>query len=368
MSQQVVTSLDALAEEWEELSLRVRSSVFHSAGYFRAWSAFAPEGMRYVTARRDGQLVGVLPVVVRRSTIRAAANVHSPSYAPVCLDREAVLEVAEGVGALRPLRVVVDGLVEAPDTVAALREGLRSALPVQQEVVSLQSPYVDVDGDLETFRAQHQSLQRRIGKKLRRAQRAWEVELGVEHGPRGAEIFLTEGLPVEAMGWKAAEHTAIVSSPRTLAFYTHVAQWAAEQGTLRLFSCRFDGRLVAFTLGVQDGDRLALLKRGYDEAVAELAPGFLVDQHTLEHGFTQPHLRRIDLLGGPNPYKLEIASGCAERVTVSGWARTAPAQALMRAAAVRGAATRQLKAHAPERVVPALRKVRGWALSSAAGR
>ena len=71
------------------------------------------------------------------------------------------------------------------------------------------------------------------------------MHLEVIDGSERLDESLRLAFELEGSGWKVEQGTAILSSPRTLRFYTEVGRWAAERGMLRLFFLRGDAGTVS---------------------------------------------------------------------------------------------------------------------------
>jgi CelD/BcsL family acetyltransferase involved in cellulose biosynthesis len=132
---------------------------------------------------------------------------------------------------------------------------------------------------------------------------------------------LADALAIEQSGWKAARGTAISSRPQTQRFYTEVARWAAERDWLRLVFLRLDGRPIAFHFAIEERGVYYALKGGFDPAFHRFSPGQLLIRATLERAFTRG-LRRYELLGGDDDYKLRWATGTQERLLFQAFAPT----------------------------------------------
>jgi CelD/BcsL family acetyltransferase involved in cellulose biosynthesis len=370
---EIVTDLEDVAEEWRRLCKETSASPFHGPDFFQAWRAFAPDRLRLVVARRDGDVVGVLPYLRRAGGVRAAANVHSPSYAPVFRDPSAAQALVDGLLGEASRKAALDGLVGAdPGTrllVGALgRPGWRVETTVAQR-----SPYLDTDGDVEEFRALQHERRAKVRRGLRRAQDRGEVSLSVETGEAAAAAFLGEGLAVEASGWKGSQGTAIACAPDTLAFYGDLTRWAAREDLLRLFTFRLDGRLLAFKLSVEWGSDLYLLKRGYLREAGSLGPGFVIDQALYDHAFEAPHLRRVHHLGVADASKLESTTGFTDRLVVSAYRDDVAGRLRRRADHWADEAVQQARVALPKDVRPVLRhlahgEVRRAVLAATQGR
>lgn len=133
-------------------------------------------------------------------------------------------------------------------------------------------------------------------------------------------------LRLERSGWKGRERSAIHDSPADTMFYTRLAQAAAAAKALQLALLWDADRLVAFEYGVIGGDRLFLLKVGYDEADADASPGHLLAAWHIEQCGADPAIAWYDKMGNgmtPAPYKLRFADGCATRYRLTVYAPTA---------------------------------------------
>jgi CelD/BcsL family acetyltransferase involved in cellulose biosynthesis len=137
---------------------------------------------------------------------------------------------------------------------------------------------------------------------------------------------------LEAAGWKGARGTAMASHPATRRFYAEVAAWAAERGTLRLALLRLDGRPLAGLLGLEKSGVHYLLKCAYDPAEAAASPVKLLLRDAVQRAFER-RLRRIELLGAAEPYKLAWATGSRPRIALEAFSGSPGGRAAWAAAA-----------------------------------
>jgi CelD/BcsL family acetyltransferase involved in cellulose biosynthesis len=126
-------------------------------------------------------------------------------------------------------------------------------------------------------------------------------------------------MEIEASGWKGDRGTAMASSLATRRFYEEIAGWAARTGMLRLAFLRLDGHPLAFHLDLEHDGVLYHLKGGYDEAFARYSPGKVLHAALLEGAF-ESGLRRYELLGASEDYKLRWATGSEPRYLVQAFA------------------------------------------------
>ena len=116
----------------------------------------------------------------------------------------------------------------------------------------------------------------------RRAERLGNLQFeAVSPNHHTLDRYLEEFFRVEASGWKGRNGTAILMSPSRFRFFTQYARTIAEQGMLRMYFLRIDGRTAAARFAVECDNRLWDLKMGYDETLSECSPGVLLTQETM---------------------------------------------------------------------------------------
>jgi CelD/BcsL family acetyltransferase involved in cellulose biosynthesis len=167
-------------------------------------------------------------------------------------------------------------------------------------------------------------------KELRRCRRRLEergaLELVVERGDGDLDDALEQAFDEEGRGWKGEAGTAIAASEDTRAFYSSVARWAAQRGTLRLVQLRLDGRTIAFELDILQGGGLHSLKAGMDPEYGTFSPGHLAALAAVQEAI-DGGARTYELLGNAEPYKLKWTDTCHELRSIEASAPTARGRA-----------------------------------------
>ncbi len=316
--------LDALSPEWDALADRIAAPPWLRPGWVAAWwRAFGRGSLTLLCARRGDTLAGVLPVVRRRGGwLASPTNWHTPEFGMAADGpparralADAVLASGAPVTAIALLAPGGTGLAELLDAARASR---RRVIVREQ----MRSPWIDL-------RAWEPGLpvpRRRRGwlKDLRRCRRKLEATGSVHHevaeGAQAVRVLREECLELEAAGWKGRRGSAIVSDPRTRAFYGEVAEWSARRGALRVTLLRHGRRLIAFHLGIEDAGSLRLLKGAFAEDMRQHSPGRLLLFETIAWA-RERGLSRVDLLGGDEPYKRPLADARDERLLVQAFTR-----------------------------------------------
>lgn len=294
---------DSLAPDWEELADRTQAAPWLRPGWISAWwSAFGRGRLAILALRRDGRLVGLLPLVRRRGALLSPTNWHTPAFGPLAEDEEAERSLAEIALADPPRRLSLGFLPPGTALGALQAEAARKECRVLARTLQ-RSPYVALDGDWEGYldRLDGKFL-RELRRRRRRLDERGGLELDVVTEPERVDAALEESFAVELASWKGSAGTAIGSRPETRRFYSDVARWAAARGSLRLGFLRAGGAPVAFQLGVEDGGAYYLLKTGYDPAFHEHGPGVLIVYEMLARAF-ESGLASYEFLGSDAPWK-----------------------------------------------------------------
>ncbi len=319
------TRFAALAEPWQALA-DTTPTPFCDHGWFMSWwEAFAPGG-RLATAVlwRDERLAAVLPLHREGRRVVALANYHTPLFTPLAVDRAAVETVIGAVLDRHPSELLIPAL---PATDPA-REMLRRGSAVRRRVVlddpAHVSPIVDTSGSHADYERERRSTLRTLMRRRRKLYREHAASFAVDEAPEDLEAALDAGFAVEASGWKTRNGTAILSAPQTEAFYRAVARTYAARDELRLVWLHVDGRPAAFSLCLERGRRLFLLKTGFDEELSGLTPGLVQHLELIDWCF-EGGREAYELLGDAEPWKQQFATDTREHVRLWSYrARPAP--------------------------------------------
>ena len=281
---------------WDDLADRIGANPYQMAPWFRFWvEAFGGEPL--AVAAYDGvDLVGVLPLVMRRKVLSTPTNGHSYLFGSLADGGDAANSLASRLIDMRSSRASL--VLPENDPVAGALGGSAwpSALVVTDEH-PLSAPYVMTSESWDAYEAQ---LPTRRKSEIRRRERRLAEEgsptLTVEGHAELLDARLSEFLTVEASGWKGAEGTSISSDPRTRDFYSRVARWSSDRGWLRLVNLRLDGRPIASDFSIEHAGVHYLMKTGYDPEFRRFGPGLLLRYRILKACF-ESDVSRYEFLG-----------------------------------------------------------------------
>lgn len=132
-------------------------------------------------------------------------------------------------------------------------------------------------------------LSKKQVKNTRRHLKNAEAQFGPTHFESITDKSLIDQayetfLIVEAASWKGENGTqsAIRLRPNARAFYQEILRTFSETGSALINLLKFNDTPVAAQLGLRTGERLSLLKIGFDERFRDVGPGGIALLHCLE--------------------------------------------------------------------------------------
>lgn len=283
---------------------------FHlGAGWYDPWLA------AYLDRAATPLVIAGLPLLDERARLgplayrhrRSQTNVHSPRFdvpAAQRLDIDLPARLLSG----SPDMVTLEYVPEYSRLMDAARTWDTRRVTILPQATA---PVADCRVPYAAWLAARSKRARARWTKLERQlihQMGMQFEV-LDGRDRLAEL-LDQCLAVEQSGWKGRERTAIRDSPADTLFYTGLAHEAAAAGMLRIAVLRHEGRIVAFEYGIVGGDRLFLLKVGYDEAFDHLSIGHVLATLNIRHCCADPDIAWYDKLGNgmtPAAYKLRFS-------------------------------------------------------------
>lgn len=292
-----VEVIERLAAEWRMLCAEGRSAqpFFQPewmAAYVRAFAA--DKTLVVLTARRQGQLRAVLPLVSEHTTLhgipvrklRSPSNVHSCRFDLVTgADDEA--EAVQAIWQALQQRTGWDviELLNVPEGGAGERL-LKFAAAEGHRVGQWEQP-LGAYLSLSASAPPAETLPTLISSKLRKSLRYYRRNLEKQGALLCQRITvddpqtLARFYQLESTGWKGKEGTAIACTVPTRQFYDEVTRTATAFGYYTLYSLELNGQSIAMQYGLTYGGCFHLLKPAYDENFREYSPGHLLTAEVL---------------------------------------------------------------------------------------
>jgi CelD/BcsL family acetyltransferase involved in cellulose biosynthesis len=307
-----VAGIDRLAGDWQRLASALPArSYLHLPEWHRAFVSTLvpdPDTVCYAAVYEAGRCRAIVPLM-RRPTVVAgipltalALPTHEHmSHTDLVIDPEFAgrLSLAWLTRQLAAQLPSFDVLELDPVLVDS---GAEALIRAQRPALLLTEPSVHSDAlPTTSYEALLENLSKNFKGNLRKARNKLE-----KCGARARMVSATtleelgpafeSFLAVEASGWKGQEGTAIGLDPALRSFYQQLVQRLGAAGTCAINLLVLDDKPIAAQFAIVGGDRYFLLKIGYDESQAALAPGNLLLEWLLKKYDGHPVLRHIDLV------------------------------------------------------------------------
>jgi CelD/BcsL family acetyltransferase involved in cellulose biosynthesis len=165
-------------------------------------------------------------------------------------------------------------------------------------------------------------------RSLRQLEERGPVEFSLARSREELELALGDAVRLHALRWEGRRDGSGFATPTGVSFHHAALGVLADQDVVRLMTMRFAGRAIAFVLGFALSERLYGYRTAFDPSFARCSPGLLT---LLEWLGSASHegVRRVELLGAADPFKLELADDLEPLHLGLGLAATARGRAVV---------------------------------------
>ena len=307
--------LQMLRNEWRSaLEQHASTTYLQSPEWISAYLktlAPHPRGVHFIAARHQTRLVGVF--VVESGALGSPA-LGVPTLRLINGKHMHLADVGVPAGSTNvwrefhtwlhrqhelPWQVLVgDGICDNSSLASMLRAGDSSALSVC--AVNAPTLWIDCSRTLaHAFRNVSKSHCANVRRLKRRARELGALNYEEVTDPYRLDAALQDFLYVEASGWKAGVGSAIKLHPNLVAFYRQLVQEFGARRECRINLLRLNGEVIAAQFGLVSNRQLNLLKIGFADRHAALAPGHLIMQYTIESVCADAQLDRLSFVTDP---------------------------------------------------------------------
>ncbi|MBA2253680.1 MAG: GNAT family N-acetyltransferase [Chloroflexi bacterium] len=307
-----VPRFDGLAAEWDDLVLAApRPSPFLLHAWVSAWWRHFGAGsdLAVVTARRDGELVGVAPMVIFRTrgfrVCRFLGGYESALGDLLVVDPDDDRVPAALMERLRMLRFDYLDAFGIPAGGPMARWAHSHDLKMLRRV---ESPVLDMPGGWTAAYESRTSSKRRSlhRRRLRQLSELGEVEWTVASGGDEVVAELEHAFLIYALRWHGRPDGSTFGTLDGRSFHREGARALAEQGAVRIVTLRIGGKPVAFQYFFVLAGTMYVHRLAFDPAFAHRSPGQIALIHALETASSE-RVTRVEFLGGDERYKMELA-------------------------------------------------------------
>lgn len=124
-----------------------------------------------------------------------------------------------------------------------------------------------------------------------------KTSLEVVTGPSDIAQAIADYGQLETTGWKAPGGTAVHPANAQGRFYRTMLEDFCRRGRGRVYRYRFNDRVVAVDLCIEENASLIILKTTYDESIKTCSPAFLMRQEAFGKLFEERRIKRIEFYG-----------------------------------------------------------------------
>lgn len=193
---------------------------------------------------------------------------------------------------------------------------------------------LDLSGGAESvFSGLGRNMRSNLRRGMKNLRDRGSVEVEWHSGEDRVSDVLSQGLRLEAAGWKGRSNHAVVKSERRARFFAELARVAQERDWLRLGALYVDQQMVAFQFDLEYAGRQVLLITTFDETFSAASPGNVLLWNTIEagmeRGVTAYELgsvgdrkawkKRWTPHASPRFYYLGFGNGPAGRIAHTAW-------------------------------------------------
>jgi CelD/BcsL family acetyltransferase involved in cellulose biosynthesis len=281
------------------------------------WDCFAASAIPYIlTVVAGGEIIAIAPLMLSRARLygcpvrrlQAMVNVYTErfdlllgerpqeacelvwAYLKDHADEWDVLELRQLPGQSRTL-CHLPGLIE--------RDGYRVG-----RWTANAAPYVAIRQPWEAYyRSLKKAHRSNVRNHTRQLERQGPVSLDVVAIDDRWEADMEDALKLEAVAWKVNEGTSLRCRQESALFYRRMLRRAAQLGWLHMCFLKVGSVRIAVRISLLFGNKLFMLKSGYDEAYHRYSPGQVLTERLLQEAWDNKW-DEVDFLGEEERWKL----------------------------------------------------------------
>ena len=313
-----------LREEWNNLLQRSASDcVFLTHEWLHTWWKHLAEGRRLsiLTAREDGNLVGIMPVAVRdaqyarmmpRVVEFLGSGVIGSDYLDAIMlpghEPEVIRAFGEQLNQSN-LTLHLSQLKRGSSAVLELAAQLERRRWTAVETKINVCPFINLAGlDWDGYLATRSSSQRyNFNRRLRNLMKGSETRLECVRSPGDAQRALDVVIALHRKRWGSRGTSEAFQTDAVVEFHREFVERAAERGWLRILIIWLENQPVAALYGLTYGKTFYFYQSGFDPAYSKQSVGLvmmgLAVKAAIEEGVSE-----YDLLHGDEEYKCHWAS------------------------------------------------------------
>lgn len=300
--------LESLSSEWDELVRAMRRpSPFLLHGWLsELWRHYGDgAGLEVHVARRDGRLVGAVPLCRRHrfglEVTEFVGGTRAPLSDLLLAPGETDATAARLAGCAREAGADFADLFGLPGSSRLAAELPAGSLSL---VERLEAPVLDLGAGWDAVYRSRLSKKARSERRRHRRRLEGEgtVEVSVAKTPEDLGPALDDAFRLHALRWAGRRDSSGFGTPVGQQFHRAAVLRVAEHDVARLVTLTVDGQAISFALYLQLERRLYGVGMAFDPAFARFSPGIETLYCALEAA-AREGVRRVEFLGAAGPHK-----------------------------------------------------------------
>ena len=264
----------------------------------------------------DGELLGLMPLVIDQRKVRFAGASLGDHFAPVAAEGS---EDAVAASVARELARAGYAVLDHVDTNASWVRAVQAASRRSLRQVGLRRevlPFIDLtDQSWDQYLASRsRNLRSQVRRKTRKLEREHAAVFRRTTSASELDADLDSFFALHDARWRPRGGSTL-SSERSREFHRAFAAALLERGSLRLWFLELEGRTVAAWYGWNVGGRYGYYLGGFLPDAEPLSVGFVLLAHTIKAA-TEEGAYEYDLLRGDEDYKFRFSTGTRDVETV----------------------------------------------------
>jgi CelD/BcsL family acetyltransferase involved in cellulose biosynthesis len=145
-------------------------------------------------------------------------------------------------------------------------------------------------------------------KRERQLEAAGVFEQRIAESSEAVEAVFDDVLELHALRWGGRRDGSEFGTPAGARAQRAAIRRLADTGHAGIVLLRLDGRPIGFQIWLAVGDTMYLHRSGVDPSAMKLSPGLIAMRRTIAHGAAERGIRRVEMQGAGDQYKLDLAS------------------------------------------------------------
>jgi hypothetical protein len=155
--------------------------------------------------------------------------------------------------------------------------------------------YLTTTGNYEEYNeSQSTKFRSNMRRRIKKLGKLGDIQTNFVENDEADAVHLQKFFDLENSGWKGKNCTSILSSQKTISFYTSLVRRLQDANMLEWHFLKAGDKIVAGHLAVKTKGKLSIWKIAYDEDHPECSPGNILAEHLYKRAFAAKEIDEVD--------------------------------------------------------------------------